>query len=292
MSTFTPQADAPRRRHWLTEPGEPLLAPVAPIGIIERFLDVIRTSGLSPASLCMSRVGAVPVPVPDSPGGGPRAFEGLNPASAWLPLFWLPEHLTRRVMIQEEDDSVRFEDDDEWAVRVLLALDLAGIYDPENGWFDVLASAGLDVNDPEHLARIQAWLDGGDDAEISRINLSDHLPENSYLDWSVAVSGAIVDKTLPVAWAISSTQIVDLIDDSIKERLDPRATCHQVATLARFAFRAMPDDNGMAGIFEMLSVDPEAIVDPETTLASLRADIETFRLRYVEDVDAPVGVEA
>ena len=49
MSTFTPQADAPRRRHWLTEPGEPLLAPVAPIGIIERFLDVIRTSGLSPA---------------------------------------------------------------------------------------------------------------------------------------------------------------------------------------------------------------------------------------------------
>ena len=165
MSTFTPQADAPRRRHWLTEPGEPLLAPVAPIGIIERFLDVIRTSGLSPASLCMSRVGAVPVPVPDSPGGGPRAFEGLNPASAWLPLFWLPEHLTRRVMIQEEDDSVRFEDDDEWAVRVLLALDLAGIYDPENGWFDVLASAGLDVNDPEHLARIQAWLDGGDDAD-------------------------------------------------------------------------------------------------------------------------------
>ena len=291
MSIFQPSSHpAVRRRHWLTEPGEPLLAPNEPLTIVGRFLEFTRTTGISPAALSMSRVGAVPVPAPDSPGGGPRAFHGLSADHLWHPLFWLPEHLTRRVMIQESDTSARSETDDEWVARVLLVLELAGVYDVEDGWIDMLAAHDLNLDQPPVRTRIQKWLEGADDEVLTNISVEQYLPSEPFLDWSVAVSGAVVDRSLPSVWAISADSLIDLIDEAVEDETDARSVCHQVTSLARFAFRDMPDDNGILGIFDMLSLDPESIVDPALTLASLRTDIDAIRARFIGELDVDLDL--
>ena len=284
MSNFNDADLAPRRRHWLTEPGEPLLAPLEPMRVIGRFLDFTQGAGVASSSLSMSRVGASPVPIPGSPGGGPRAFDSLDAKYAWHPLFWLPEHLTRRVMLQEADGSARTETDDEWSTRVLLSLDLAGVYEPEHGWFDVLAGAGFDIEDEATVQRVHAWLRGSEDAELSAVSLTAHLPENNYLDWSVAATGAFLDKSMPSVWAISAASLVELIADATDEQLDSRATCHQVASLARFAFRGMPSDDGIVEIFDLIALSPESIMDPDATLGSMRRDIEKILRQFEHEL--------
>ena len=287
MNDLLRLSDEPRRRQWMTEPWEPLLAPIAPMVVISRVLEFVRDTGVAPACLSMSRVGAVPGPAPESPGGGPRAFEGLRAAHAWNPLFWLPEHLTRRVMVQDAGGTARSETDDEWVTRVLLGLELGGVYTPEGGWFDLLAENGIDVDDPEDAGRVERWLAGQQDELLSGLSLEPHLQGADYLDWAVAMSGALIDKSLPVAWALSAENLLDLIDAAIADGLDLRPACHQVASLAHFAFRDNPAETG---IFGMLAADPDAIVDPSRTLNALRDDIEKIHASCRDSVPKEPGV--
>ncbi|MHB1974396.1 MAG: hypothetical protein ACYCR4_08950 [Acidimicrobiales bacterium] len=216
-----------RRRPFILEPGEHLLLEPDPIQVMANFGHLVRETGLSPEDLTSCRLASLPMPV-----GPPRRWPGLRPEMAWLPLLWLPPHLTERKLYVVADDGfarsvppsmagaagVRREEDEEWVLRVCLELTVSGLYDAESGTFlDVMDYIGIDVDSAEGRARVATWLGGAADDDLdlfsTGLELDGVIKSQTDPDW--ALNEAIVNygHFVNCAWAFGSESLVDSLDD-------------------------------------------------------------------------------
>lgn len=147
-----------------------------PVSFFERERWFQEVTGLSSDRIVSSPLCAVPLPVAQRNDLGflDRWPSDMNPELLWLPVFWLPEMVLTRYVIEnpgvEED---RVETDDEWALRVASELGAAGLYDPETGsWIDVMAAHGIDIEAPDTVLRLSAWLAGESDPVLDNIDLA------------------------------------------------------------------------------------------------------------------------
>jgi hypothetical protein len=167
----TAVATFPRRRHLLEE-GEKLLMSRDALDYAERLHAFISDTGIEPDRLTVDPVVAIPLPIH---ARGAR-FDNVKPEALWHPLFWLPESVALRVSIRETEYSEpRPETDQEWSLRIVDHLDISGVYSAEDGWLDVFALYGIDVDDPADLAAIEAWQAGLPDDRLDAIDLTEHV---------------------------------------------------------------------------------------------------------------------
>ena len=159
-------------------PGEQLVLfrGADPVAFFERERWFQEVTGLAGDRIVSSAMCAVPLPVAERNDLGilERWPSEMNPELLWLPVFWLPELVLTRYLIESPgSDEPRVETDDEWALRVASELSAAGLYDPETGsWMDVLAAHGIDVEAPGTALRLSAWLSGEPDKALDNIDLS------------------------------------------------------------------------------------------------------------------------
>jgi hypothetical protein len=237
-------------RRYLTEPGESLLSPVGALEQMERTQLWSNSTGL-PLDRISSGLSSVPLIITGTGGDG-HPFAGVNPAFLWHPLFWLPDKIAYRQRWRNPDgvgDPI-IEDLDMWHSRLSLQLSYSGLYDPELGWLDILSVYGLDVADPAVIARVAAWLAGGEDDIFDGIDLTDVILEALSMDDAVATSSAIVPDLKAIQWGIQADSLIQLLDEV---REDPSSTntylresTVTVAYLGSAAFSDLPWDGPAA----------------------------------------------
>lgn len=202
------RTDLPRRT-WLLEAGEPLLLAPRPVELLLRFGAAIGLSGLPADRFVTSPLCAVPLPVADEGLSSVRErWAGIDPAALAVPVFWLPGQLTERRWRPDDDGTdVAAESDDVWAVRLVYEMSTAGLYDEPTGtWHDPLAAAGIDIDTPDGLGRVRAWLAGGDDPALEGIEaqMVDAVTDWEDPDWAAdlaadALPGLYVSVHAPAA---------------------------------------------------------------------------------------------
>lgn len=213
-----PDPNAPAlHRPYLLDPGEGLLltrpsppgedTPPIP-GIVktaerrERFL---RDSGMDEADVLSATIVSTPLPDYTRIPEGRRRWPGLSAALMWHPLMWLPPRLARPyVLVEEQADGgghERLEGPTELAIRVALELTASGLYDADTGgWVDVLDLFGIDITAPGALDRIDAWLAGGRDDDLDRIDLSAYIDDAADPDWAVRAVAELFDDLVASTW--------------------------------------------------------------------------------------------
>lgn len=172
----TTEAPAVRRRKWVNDP-ETLLLSSSPLRDIETVTEAAKFLGAAPGDLLMSRMCTVPLLAPEAARPVRDRFPAGTRADAlWHPLLWLPPGVAARRTV-DRGNGPRPEYDDGYAIRVAVTLIGSALFDPEDGtWTDVLSLAGLDGSRSDHAGRIRAWLDGGDDPDLDRIDLTGLIP--------------------------------------------------------------------------------------------------------------------
>jgi hypothetical protein len=231
------------RRPFLLDAGESLLVLRDPLRALVKHVATARATGLNQVALTASRLSEVPIPV----NGGrcaDRRRDGVRAEAMWWPLLWLPERLTRRVNYQVvggdlwvvdpnglfdgEPRAVRDpiagypvhrETTDSWVVRVLLEMEISGLYDTDSGtWSDVLALVGLDVEDSYDRARVDDWLDGASDSTLDELNRrffcdGDHIPDGEAPSWAFQSAISSHHDLLEASWTFGSDALREVLDE-------------------------------------------------------------------------------
>lgn len=190
-------------------------------------------TGISPNDVACSAFASVPAPVYREES---TSWRGVRPEALWHPLFWLPPHLARRVIL---DDGITQspENDEVWLTRLAIELTTSGVYDEDEGtWIDVLARAGLDIDDPQDLARVAAWQEGNPDPVLDSIDLSD-LMQAQDPQQSVPVAWSCAEQLRPVAWYIHATALGDDIAGFVADNsaMTPQELASALRTLCSIA---------------------------------------------------------
>lgn len=240
-----------RFREHLLPAGDQLVVAPSMDDVHDRLQEISRRTGLDTSRFATTYMVTTPLPLyglPDEPA--PR-WLGANASEIWSPIFWIPDEVARRWPIVDEDaeDGMRVEDTDEWALRIATHLALAGLYDPDTGYFlDVPEALGYDLQDPAVLQRFQDWLDGNPDEELEAIDPSplweSDVSENAALDAYQAVRATYIG-LFALSRFIGFTQVLDFIDNLIlDEDMDPaelKQNCAYAVTLARLLALPMDD---------------------------------------------------
>lgn len=182
---------------FLTQPGESLLGAVPPQEAEYRFREFTEVTGVPANSVVVSFLIGIPLPLyPGEWAEGQRRWYGTKPEAMRNPLMWLPDRVAGRYAIEDSEGNTEMETLDEWAVRVALELMASDLYDDESGeWVDILAEHGLDADQPDVLARVQHWLDGGADSVLDSIDLTDAMTV-------VRAPGEEDDGNDPASWGV------------------------------------------------------------------------------------------
>lgn len=160
------------RRTFLLERGEQLLVSRDALVAAARLTEFVAETGISPEAVVADPVVTVPLPI----HARGKRFDGVYPHALWNPLFWLPEDIALRIRIRENDTAEpRPETDAEWAIRIAIEVGTSGLYTPEDGWVDVFALHGINVDDPADLEAIQAWQAGLPEERLDSIDLRRHV---------------------------------------------------------------------------------------------------------------------
>lgn len=177
------------RRNCGPHDGESLLLNGHAADLVLRLDDWCAMTGMGPADLAVSPLTSIPLPylgvanAKSNEADAGRRWTGIRPESLWHPLFWLPTSLAHLDPVRdgrnggadlaagETEGDAPVEAIEAWMVRVCIALEASGLYDPQGGWIDVLTAAGLDTDDPATISRLQAWLDGQSDDILDGIDL-------------------------------------------------------------------------------------------------------------------------
>ncbi|HAN23022.1 MAG: hypothetical protein CMH36_08780 [Microbacterium sp.] len=246
-----------KRRRFLNEPGEGLLLNSDPVEFVRRFDEFVDESGLPPERVLALPLISVPLPVATvGEDGRPNRWSGANPAFMWHPLMWLPAHIALRYRYRVIDDAqggtdidYEIESDSLWATRVALELVHSGLYNPEDGtWLDVLAYAGLDIENPVDQARVELWLNGSHDDTLDAIDLEPLVlvPEDS--EWALRAANDLVDTLVPAQWSLIASGIIEAVDSYVAQNgatdaalLSALNTMGQVAALALQGVPADPE---------------------------------------------------
>lgn len=195
-------------RPFLLEAGEQLVLSADALTAAARLAEFTEASGLEPEHVVSDPVVATPLPITVK---GQR-FSEVNPELLWLPLFWLPEDIALRFQIREEgSDEPRVETDTEWALRVALELQAAGLYTAENGWVDILAMFGLDIADPVDLARVEAWQAGDPDVTLDTIDITGLFAGED--EWAFHEAAALLPVALPAQFALTAASLLNALEE-------------------------------------------------------------------------------
>jgi len=118
----------------------------------------------------ISWVTSMPIPVAAHNGYGPHRWPTCTPTELVWPWMWLPPRLARPQVWESTSHAPGLEPVDVWQTRVALELGNAGLFDPDIGWVDVLATmAGIDVDDPGDADRVRDWLSGVADPQLDEV---------------------------------------------------------------------------------------------------------------------------
>lgn len=195
----------PRRRPFLLLPGEPLLIPHNATNLAVRTTEFTQQTGLEVSDCIMTT--AVPLPLPfyrDDYASTPRRIDAMKTSFMWHPLAWLPTDVAGRYTMTDDEGNSIMEPDDVWQVRIALIMNEAGLYDVETGtWFDILSAFGIDIDDPDDYARVDAWRNGEPDTELDAIepDLASMIQSiDDDQDWAIKAAAEIVDLAFAVSW--------------------------------------------------------------------------------------------
>lgn len=206
----------PRYRQYLNEPTEALLLSRSPLLTTTRFARFLEDSGLPSNRIITSKMCSVPIPLyvdASSSATGRQFPASVNPQLLWHPLFWLPASLANHLSYRDANGDTQTETDDQWAARVALTLGTSGVYDIENGrWLDMLSVVGLDIDDEMVIDRITDWLEGSDDPDLDRIDLSGFtdLPEQPH--WAFRSVQSIFPQLELSSYALLANTTLETID--------------------------------------------------------------------------------
>lgn len=278
----------PTRRRFLLPPLEGLLLPrgdeetSALTKRADRLEEFITTTSISSRSVYASPLLSVPVPVYPTIAPGHRRWEETRPTAMWSPLMWLPQRLSHPYLLTGADEAgrhvERLESPDEMMVRLALELTASGIYDPKaGGWIDVLALHGIDVSDSDQVARVRAWLAGGGDPALDRIDLSEMVDSPDDTDWAVHLTQELIEDLIAASWHLVATDLLDVL-----------AALHEEAPSAEAIVAAL---EGVAAVAR--SDAGEAIVDLDldiqTRMGQILAGLSDAGSSTAALMDGPVA---
>ncbi len=279
------------RRSYLLEPGEELLLSRSAITVAERFDRFCTDSGLDPDQVFSDPLCATPLPIArKNPDGTIPRWRGVNPAFLWHPVMWLPRDIALRYQVREDpsSDELHLETDHEWAIRVSLELQAAGLYDSETGgWLDVLALHGLDPANPVDYARIEAWLGGGADETLDAIDLRDFTASPDDPDWAFRATRELAEALIPAQWSLIAGDLLDVLSESAATGGSLEVRQRTLAAISGLAWDVLEDvpDSGelLASICEELE---EVGTDVEDAGRRLRGVLASVRDDYRPAVTA------
>lgn len=232
-------------RPFVGQAGEPLLAPVDPEHAMGRYTEFLALTGLDPSAVVTSTTASIPLPLyPDRWPAGRRRWN-IEPSAMWHPLMWLPARIHQRARLNI-GGTLQVENDELWAARVLVEMTSSGLYDEDQGWVDILALYGLDIDDPAVVARVRDWCAGQPDPTLDSIDLDTWLADDpDDPDWAFRTAWHVVRDLRPVAWVIQADYLLATIDyylaspqEFTEDRLG-RASDSMLA-LGWFAFSTLP----------------------------------------------------
>lgn len=196
----------PRRRRFLTYPGESLLVPLNAADFVARFPEFEEITGLDTTDIYLPSITSIPLPMyKDGYGKNHNRLPNVRTDFMWHPFVWLPADIVGRYSITQADGEPPIvEPDDVWALRMGLLMQNTGLYDIATGeWLDVLSVFGLDIDDPEVRERIDAWREGADDeildsieSDIGQTIMDSH--EDS--EWAITAAMAMAPDVVVSTW--------------------------------------------------------------------------------------------
>jgi len=258
----------PARRHFVLGPGEQLLISRDALVSVERLVSFCEQTGLSPEVVVSDPLVALPLPI----YARDTRFSGVKPEALWHPLFWLPADVALRLRIRESDSSEpRPESETEWALRIAIELSHSGLHDAEEGWLDVFALYGLDVENPIDLARIEAWQAGEADETLDSIDLRQHVEFTTDL---AAFNDAqeIYPLLMSAQWSYTGATLIAAIE------ADPNDVA-VYAELAAEMLSAEPDTGASDVLFEAVTAlragEPVATWGPKI-MAALNGVVDHY----------------
>ncbi|ACL42387.1 hypothetical protein Achl_4436 (plasmid) [Pseudarthrobacter chlorophenolicus A6] len=245
-----------KRRRMLTEPGDTLLLSKSSMDTAFRFTEWQETTGLTPNRFTADPICSVPLPIYTQVAPGTRQFSSVRPELMWHPLFWLPPRLAGRYNLPSgPGGALEVESTTMWSIRVALELTASGLYSIEDGWIDILATVGIDVENDVDLARIEEWQAGGVDDLLDSIDLDLYLKLETNPNWALQSAMALVEPATHAQWAILADSLMEMVSDSYDPELDTplhevRETIAVAASLAGVQLEEVPtDDEEPAGEF-------------------------------------------
>lgn len=244
------------------EAGTGLLACTSAWQLVTGYAEFIAATELPAWDVFSDMVVSTPLPR-YVPGFDGRRWSVVPPDALWSPLFWLPGKLHQRLDL---DDA---EPERVWAVRVALELQAAGLYDPQRGWFDVLAAHELD-----DFGRIEAWQSGGADRRLDAIDLTEHLVAREDDDWAAELALDLVPPLQRRGWALCADELLGFIGE-VDEGEDALARARSVVGLAHGVLLAASEDatSFWATLEEQLDHDVDQVLSvARDRLQEIRAE--------------------
>lgn len=238
-----------KRRRMLTEPGDTLLLSKSSMDTAFRFTEWLEATGLTPNRFTADPICSVPLPIYTQVAPGTRQFASVKTEVMWHPLFWLPPRLAGRYNLPSGPDGAdEMESTTMWSIRVALELTASGLYSIEDGWLDVLATVGIDVENEVDLARVEEWQAGGVDDLLDSIDLDLYLKLETNPNWALQSAMALVEPATRAQWAILADSLMEMVSDSYDADLDTplqdvRDTIAVVASLAGVQLQDVPTDD-------------------------------------------------
>ena len=236
-------------RQLLTEPGEGLLLAGSAAALPYRFDEWMRITGLPEGRVSDSPLCAVPLPLyTEDLEGRPRQFSDVPASLLWHPLFWLPPRVSGKYSVPtlDGDDSYP-ESDDLRSARIAYELSASGLYDPDQGWVDILAAAGLDIEDDIDLARVVEWQEGAPDEILDAIDLEPYLLRKEDPHWALGVALPLLPLLKYASWAMLSDSLLTLVEEIEEEAPSQplpavRSALRSAAALASVQLNEVPTE--------------------------------------------------
>jgi hypothetical protein len=230
-------ADIWRRQDAYLAPGRSIVMSFVPVEHVALWGDFMDDAGIPPEGAVSSIM--CPVPIPRYPLARPRP--GAKAETLWHPFLWLPPHVATR---RNEAEAA---DDDLYALRVALEAETFSLWDQGAGaWVDVLSTAGVDIDQPDGLARARAWLGGEEGPELDDIDMTGQYWHEEAPWWASEVAVKVLPTALRIVWSESAGAQIDtligILDDPELSGTDEEARSNvcAVAGISTAWFRRVP----------------------------------------------------
>lgn len=243
-----------KRRQLLVEPGEGLLLVTSSLSAATRLADWSMLTGLNPSQSIFGELCAMPLPIYTSVPPDGRQFAEVKPEVMWHPLFWLPKRIAGRYNLPTgPNGELEPETNSVWSIRVALELTASGLYSQDEGWMDVLGTAGIDVDNEADLERIRKWQGGSRDTLLDAIDLAPYLHLDENPSWALQSALVLEEPATQAQWAIYADSLLEMLweagQDPAGPLADHRSAVRVVAELAGVQLADIPAQGHSAADF-------------------------------------------